>query len=359
MFRVLSSDDITQGSWKVSISRMTYSNTSVRLFFSMILSFILILLTFPIPFLFWAQRGLTMKEILELSSNANWDFSRPVSALDKKAAQSLFSFNKKRETARKMITEFETVGSVSFSSEKDFDTRTFGSAFFKTLTDILKTGDFHTEYQPILSLETGKVFAYEALARFYIEGESISPKFVFNELHRDADLFFEFEKNLKRFQIKNRPQGKKLFLNLDPHVCKNRSQSVDWHELLIKERDIVCEIIENTDSTLIEDTRFCLDALKRSNVPIALDDVGGKKNLFCFEFLEYSKFIKFDKHWLDLFRAKAYYKNIVWGFLDFAREADILCVLEGIETQEDLLTAVEIGFPLVQGFLFQSENLVV
>lgn len=102
-----------------------------------------------------------------------------------------------------------------------------------------------------------------------------------------------------------------------------------------------------------------MDALKRSNVPIALDDVGGKKNLFCFEFLEYSKFIKFDKHWLDLFRTKEYYKNIVWGFLDFAREADILCVLEGIETQEDLLTAVEIGFPLVQGFLFQSENLAV
>ncbi|EMO62430.1 cyclic diguanylate phosphodiesterase (EAL) domain protein [Leptospira borgpetersenii serovar Pomona str. 200901868] len=301
-----------------------------------------------------------MKEILDLSSNVNWDFPKSISTLDKRVAQSLFSFNEKRETARKMIAEFETVTPFSSPSEEDGPcTRTFGSTLFKILTDILKTGDFHTEYQPILSLETGKVFAYEALARFYVEGKSISPEFVFNELHQEVDLFFEFEKNLKRFQIRNRPQGKRLFLNLDPHVCKNRSQSIDWHEFLSKERDIVCEIIENTDSTLIEDTRFCLDALKQLNIPIALDDVGGKRNLFCFDFLEYSKFIKFDKCWLDLFRTKAYYKNIVWGFLDFAREADILCVLEGIETQEDLLIAAEMGFPLVQGFLFQSKNLVV
>lgn len=150
-----------------------------------------------------------MKEILDLSSNVNWDFSKPISALDKRVAQSLFSFNEKREAAQKMIAEFETV--TPFSSPSEEDTRTFGSTLFKILTDILKTGDFHTEYQPILSLETGKVFAYEALARFYVEGESISPKFVFNELHQEVDLFFEFEKNLKRFQIRNRPQGKNYF----------------------------------------------------------------------------------------------------------------------------------------------------
>lgn len=132
-----------------------------------------------------------MKEILDLSSNVNWDFSKPISALDKRVAQSLFSFDEKREAAQKMIAKFETVTSFSSPSEEDGSyTRAFGSTLFKVLTDILKTGDFHAEYQPILSLETGKVFAYEALARFYIEGESISPKYVFNELHQEVDLFF-------------------------------------------------------------------------------------------------------------------------------------------------------------------------
>ncbi|EMJ95455.1 EAL domain-containing protein [Leptospira alstonii] len=294
-----------------------------------------------------------MKEILGLSPNAN--FSKNISALDDRIAQNLFSFNEKRRTAQEIISELPD----SLPERNESFTQTSGSELLKILIDILKTEKFHTEYQPILSLETGKIYAYEALARFYIEGEKTSPEFVFNELHQDADLFFEFEKNLKRFQIKNRPQGKKLFLNLDPHVCKKQSQAEDWHELLSQEKNIVCEIIENTDSTLIEDTRFCLNALKQANVPIALDDVGGERNLFCFDFLEYSKFIKFDKHWLRLFRTKSSYKNIVWGFLDFARESDILCVLEGVETQEDLLIAAEMRFPLVQGFLFQSKNISV
>lgn len=132
-----------------------------------------------------------MKEILDLSSNVNWDFPKSISTLDKRVAQSLFSFNEKRETARKMIAEFETVTPFSSPSKEDGPcTRTFGSTLFKILTNILKTGDFHTEYQPILSLETGKIFAYEALARFYVEGKSISPEFVFNELHQEVDLFF-------------------------------------------------------------------------------------------------------------------------------------------------------------------------
>lgn len=299
-----------------------------------------------------------MKEIMEFSPNTDLVLSE--SFLNERVVQNLFSLNAKHETAKEIIAELETEDSFSTHASKSAtSTRTNGTELLKTLSAILQTKNFHTEYEPILSLDTGKIFGYEALARFYIEGERISPEFVFQELHKDTELFFEFEKNLKRFQIENRPKGKNLFLNLDPHVCKNQAQADSWNELFTKKKNIVCEIIENTDSTLIEETRFCMDALKSSNVPIALDDMGGKRNLFCFDFLEYSNFIKFDKHWLHLFKTKESYKNIAWGFLDFARESNIQCILEGIETQEDLLIAAEMRFPLVQGYLFQSKNILV
>ncbi|TGM03533.1 EAL domain-containing protein [Leptospira barantonii] len=299
-----------------------------------------------------------MKEIMDFSPNTDLVLSE--SFLNEPLVRNLFSLNAKHETAKEIITELETKEPrPSHKKRTEAISQTNGTDLLKILSTILHTRNFHSEYEPILSLDTGKIFGYEALARFYIEGERISPEFVFQELHKDADLFFEFEMNLKRFQIENRPLGKNLFLNLDPHVCKNKVQADSWNELLSKRKNIVCEIIENTDSTLIEETRFCLNALKDSNVPIALDDMGGKRNLFCFDFLEYSKFIKFDKHWLHLFKTKESYKNIAWGFLDFARESNIQCILEGIETQEDLLIAAEMRFPLVQGFLFQSKNILV
>ncbi|PJZ57436.1 EAL domain-containing protein [Leptospira barantonii] len=299
-----------------------------------------------------------MKEIMDFSPNTDLVLSE--SFLNEPLVRNLFSLNAKHETAKEIITELETKEPrPSHKKRTETISQTNGTDLLKILSTILQTKNFHSEYEPILSLDTGKIFGYEALARFYIEGERISPEFVFQELHKDADLFFEFETNLKRFQIENRPLGKNLFLNLDPHVCKNRAQADSWNELLSKRKNVVCEIIENTDSTLIEETRFCLNALKDSNVPIALDDMGGKRNLFCFDFLEYSKFIKFDKHWLHLFKTKESYKNIAWGFLDFARESNIQCILEGIETQEDLLIAAEMRFPLVQGYLFQSKNILV
>ncbi|EKO53306.1 cyclic diguanylate phosphodiesterase (EAL) domain protein [Leptospira kirschneri str. 200801925] len=297
-----------------------------------------------------------MKEIFDLPPNADLWSSKSASTTD---TQTLFPFNEKYEMALEILTEFENLSIVDSSNLKTSSTQSYDGEILTQLTEILKTGNFHTEYQPILSLETGKIYAYEALARFRIKGENICPEFIFNELHQDPDLFFEFEKELKRFQIRNRPRDKHLFLNLDPHVCKNRSQAAEWRKLLSKKKDIVCEIIENTDSTLIENTRFCLDVLRRENVPIALDDVGGDQNLFCFNFLEYSKFIKFDKCWLRLFKTKPSYKNIAWGFLDFAKESNMLCILEGIETSEDFLMAAEMGFPLAQGYLFQSRNVLV
>ncbi|UOG33471.1 EAL domain-containing protein [Leptospira noguchii] len=297
-----------------------------------------------------------MKEIFDLSPNTDLWSSKSVSTID---TQILFSFNEKCEMALEILNGLKSPSVVDSSNLKTSFPQNYDGEIFTQLTEILKTGNFHTEYQPILSLETGKIYAYEALARFRIKGKNISPEFVFNELHQDPDLFFEFEKELKRFQILNRPQGKNLFLNLDPHVCKNRSQAAEWRKLLSKKKDIVCEIIENTDSTLIENTRYCLDVLRRENVPIALDDIGGDQNLFCFNFLEYSKFIKFDKCWLRLFKTKPSYKNIALGFLDFAKESNILCILEGIETSEDFLMAAELGFPLVQGYLFQSRNVLV
>ncbi|TGN07084.1 EAL domain-containing protein [Leptospira ilyithenensis] len=227
------------------------------------------------------------------------------------------------------------------------------------LQTMLTHRSLHTEFEPIVSVETSQTFGYEALARFRYEGRNLSPDLVFQTLHKDPDLFYEWERALKFFQVANRPQGYPLFLNLDPHVCKNEEQAEFWKSYLGPKKDIVCEMIENTDSTLIEESDYCITKLKEAGITLALDDIGGKRNLFCFDFLEDVKYLKFDKYWFQLFKERDSYKEIVKGFLNFAIKSDINCILEGVETKEDYLLAKTLGFPLLQGYLFKFGNLYV
>ncbi|MDF3820442.1 EAL domain-containing protein [Leptospira sp. 96542] len=232
-------------------------------------------------------------------------------------------------------------------------------SLLSVLKSMLDARKMHTEYEPIIQVATNKVFAYEALARFRVGGKNLPPDIVFNALHLDPDLFYEWERALKFFQISNRPEGYHLFLNLDPHICKNEEQAEFWKSYLGSKQNIVCEIIENTDSTTIDETRFCIAKLKEVGLNLALDDIGGKKNLFCFDFLEDVQFLKFDKYWFQLFQENESYKEIVKGFLNFANLSGIQCILEGVETEEKLTLAKSIGFPLVQGYLFKFGNLYI
>ncbi|WP_411823532.1 EAL domain-containing protein [Leptospira sp. 'Mane'] len=217
----------------------------------------------------------------------------------------------------------------------------------------------HTEFEPIVSVKTTQTFGYEALARFRYHDRKFSPDLVFQTLHKDPELFYEWERALKFFQISNRPEGYTLFLNLDPHVCKNEEQAGFWKSYLGPKKDIVCEMIENTDSTLIEESNYCINKLREAGITLALDDIGGKRNLFCFDFLEDVKYLKFDKYWFQLFKERESYKEIVKGFLNFADKSDIKCILEGVETKDDYLLAKNLGFPLVQGYLFKFGNLYI
>lgn len=94
-----------------------------------------------------------MKEIFDLPPNADLWSSKSASTTD---TQTLFPFNEKYEMALEILTEFENLSIVDSSNLKTSSTQSYDGEILTQLTEILKTGSFHTEYQPILSLETGK-----------------------------------------------------------------------------------------------------------------------------------------------------------------------------------------------------------
>ena len=86
--------------------------------------------------------------------------------------------------------------------------------------EILSGKNLYTVFQPIVSLETGDVFAYEALTRI---DESVyigSIKNLF-KISEDASLSWQLEKKCIKSALKTaRALGlkRKLFLNINPNV---------------------------------------------------------------------------------------------------------------------------------------------
>ena len=97
------------------------------------------------------------------------------------------------------------------------------------LLDLVEQQRFGVEYQPLIDAHTGDILGYEALARFYhADGRAIPPLDVFQVLHDSPLMLAQVELQLKRLQMRYRPEGVALFLNLDPHafsVCTDADGS--------------------------------------------------------------------------------------------------------------------------------------
>ncbi|MCB9646234.1 MAG: EAL domain-containing protein [Deltaproteobacteria bacterium] len=223
---------------------------------------------------------------------------------------------------------------------------------------IIESNRLACEYQPIVEIETGEIWAYEALSRFHIDGELVAPNLVFEALQTDQTLFFMLESRAKRFQLQHRPEGR-LFVNVDPSACLEDYQLEHWLGTLPNHPDVVVEIVENTTVQRLDAVRAFTRQLADAGVRVALDDVGGRHSLFSFELLEHCHVVKLDRHWLSRVERDPAYERLVSGILAFTRDRGIHAVLEGVETEADLEVARRLGVDLVQGFLYRDEFITV
>ncbi len=226
-----------------------------------------------------------------------------------------------------------------------------------TLIDLIEHNLFGVEYQPLIKSVTGEIHAYEALARFYTSAnETISPLHVFSSLHDNPLTLFKIEYQLKKLQIANAPKNSTLFLNLDPDAyIAHSSTGLDnpLLKLLCLTPGIVVELIENTDSN---DARICLELskiLSEYDVSIAIDDIGSPHSMLSIPILTTVDYMKLDKYWLN-FRKDKNHSALLKHLVQYAQETGKVTVLEGIESEDDLDFAQQLGVDLVQGYLFRE-----
>ena len=212
---------------------------------------------------------------------------------------------------------------------------------------IIRSGEFEPVFQPVVNLLRGTVVGYELLTRF---ADGAPPQHRFAAAHR-IGLEGALEKATLSHGIqvaRGLPADAWLALNVSPELL--RRPSVLMKLVQHAERPVVLELTEHRAVEGYARARAAVEKLGRG-VSLAVDDAGaGYASLQLILELRpaYAK--------LDLTIVRGISRDparqaLVAGFRFFADRIGCTPIAEGIESEEDLRTLLDLGITLGQGYL--------
>jgi EAL domain-containing protein (putative c-di-GMP-specific phosphodiesterase class I) len=213
-------------------------------------------------------------------------------------------------------------------------------------------------FQPIVTLPSARVAAYEALGRGRLPGLPESPAELFDvagQLGPDAQA--ELSRLFRRKAVelvRDRPEPPLLFLNTHPVELEAPGllESLEELRTFAPQVDLVLEIHESA----LAQTDFITwlsERLLKINVGLAYDDFGaGQARLF--ELAEAPPhYLKFDRRFVTgLDHAPTSRQRLVASLVAAARELLVKTVAEGVETAEEGAACMRAGFLHAQGYHF-------
>jgi EAL domain-containing protein (putative c-di-GMP-specific phosphodiesterase class I) len=213
-------------------------------------------------------------------------------------------------------------------------------------------------FQPIVTLPSVRVAAYEALGRGRLDGLPESPVELFDlagSLGPDtqAQLSRLFRRKAVEL-VRDRTEPPLLFLNTHPVELERPGllESLEELRTFAPQVDLVLEIHESA----LAQTDFIAwlrGRLLEINVGLAYDDFGaGQARLF--ELAEAPPhYLKFDRRFVTgLHEAPTSRQRLVASLVAAARELLVKTVAEGVETEQEAAACTRAGFSHAQGYHF-------
>jgi EAL domain-containing protein (putative c-di-GMP-specific phosphodiesterase class I) len=209
-------------------------------------------------------------------------------------------------------------------------------------------------FQPIVDPSEGRAFGYEALVRSGAKALS-RPDELFSaaeRLGRVQELGRVIRK-LAAQQLDGSPSLENLFVNLhasdllDPELYRAEAP------LTVHAPRVVLEITERRSLDGVADLRERLKELRALGYRIAVDDLGaGYAGLSCFNVLE-PEIVKLDMSLIRHIDTSPRKRLLVETMVRVCvRELRTQLVCEGVETTGERDVLLQIGVPLLQGYLF-------
>ena len=195
-------------------------------------------------------------------------------------------------------------------------------------------------FQPIVSLETGEILAYEALARFE-DGRRRPPTWWFAQAHRfGLGAKLEAEAIRAAIAAPDRPRHLSLSVNVSPSALSSPEVRAVLPERL---DNMIFEITEQEQIIHPHELQQTLQPLRERGARVAVDDAGagyaGLQQIMRMK----ADFIKLDRALISdvhLDQAKA---ALIGSLVDFAASTGAEVCAEGIETLDELRVLIGLG----------------
>lgn len=219
-------------------------------------------------------------------------------------------------------------------------------------------------FQPILDVTSGEFFGFEALARLDppTSFPNIAELFPFSE---KIGKLYPVETICRRSAISHSSkvlQSKELlFLNVDPQVLTDPEFSSGQTRKLLAAQgltpsDVVLELTERSAIQNFKTFREALEHYRKQGYLIALDDVGaGYSSLQSIAEL-HPDFLKIDRSLIQDIHINPTKWALLETFVTFSRRIGCRILAEGVETEEEMQTVVQLGVDYVQGYFIAKPS---
>lgn len=214
--------------------------------------------------------------------------------------------------------------------------------------------------QPIYSIDHQRTIGYEALVRAATEqGEKIPPLTLFDIPQNEQDAIYldrlcRFTHLANFHQLIN--DNCWLFINISALASeKGREYGSFFPELLkkfkIKASNVVVEIIEDPTTNKNQ----LLDAInyyRDMGCMIAIDDFGAGHSNFERVWSLQPDIVKLDRSMILRATQSDNTRQMLNSIVKLLHQANCLVVIEGVENEQEALTAISSGADFIQGFYF-------
>lgn len=215
-------------------------------------------------------------------------------------------------------------------------------------------------FQPIISVASGIIEGYEALARSYdSQGRVVSAGGLFFNPHITDEQKIEWDRRL-------RYQALQKFSHLKTNCYLTLNISAAWlkyvedmsqlptlkmlHEMNIDKRRIVIEITEEKGD--LDHLAELVKVYRQHGLKVAIDDFGAGYSQLERVIAIQPDIIKLDVQLFKQANKGGVAKDVVELVTRLAKRSGSHVVCEGVETDAEFFFALQAGIPLMQGFLF-------
>lgn len=234
----------------------------------------------------------------------------------------------------------------------------------QVFADALREEEFFPVYQPKVDTLTGKISGAEALCRWRHDNRIISPKDFIPALEETTDIckldFYMLERvcrDIRRWIDEDR-NVVRISVNLSRKHLLNRNLIADVTSIIdkyqIPRHYIEIEFTETATNTEFNELKRVVTGFRENGICTAIDDFGmGFTSLNLIENIPWNV-LKLDRCILpdnqDDYRGKR--GVVLRHVVSLVKGLGLVCVAEGVETENQLQLVQETNCDLVQGYYF-------